>query len=137
MVALCNADVHSRQSAAPAVNMYSLWIIGPYVEKLYGSARFVIVWVLTGIAGVVASYFSVVSPETSMGVIGRFLSRPGTYLQRAPRARCSGLVGVLFIFGIKFRQRTAGGIKARVRQGTVADDRNQLGRSVLSARHHR
>ena len=24
-----------------SVNMYSLWIIGPYVEKLYGSAKFV------------------------------------------------------------------------------------------------
>ena len=23
------------------VNMYSLWIVGPYVEKLYGSAKFV------------------------------------------------------------------------------------------------
>ena len=31
------------------VNMYSLWMVGPYVEKLYGSAKFVVFWVLTGI----------------------------------------------------------------------------------------
>ena len=36
------------------VNMYSLWIVGPYVEKFYGSAKFVVFWVVTGIAGVVA-----------------------------------------------------------------------------------
>ena len=28
------------------VNMYSLWMIGPYVEKLYGSAKFVVFWVV-------------------------------------------------------------------------------------------
>ena len=48
------------------VNMYSLWIIGPYVEKLYGSSKFVVFWVLTGIAGVVASYLTVVSPDTPL-----------------------------------------------------------------------
>src|ERR1044072_4004552 len=30
------------------INMYSLWIVGPYVEKLYGSAKFIVFWVLTG-----------------------------------------------------------------------------------------
>jgi rhomboid protease GluP len=29
------------------VNMYSLWVVGPYVEKLYGSAKFVFFWVVT------------------------------------------------------------------------------------------
>ncbi|HEX7295958.1 MAG TPA: rhomboid family intramembrane serine protease, partial [Pyrinomonadaceae bacterium] len=29
------------------VNMYSLWVVGPYVERLYGSAKFVVFWVLT------------------------------------------------------------------------------------------
>src|SRR5215510_7556190 len=31
-------------------NSYALWIVGPQVEKLYGGARFVILYVLTGIA---------------------------------------------------------------------------------------
>src|SRR6266498_2670774 len=29
-------------------NSYALWIVGPQVEKLYGAARFVILYVLTG-----------------------------------------------------------------------------------------
>ena len=33
------------------MNMFSLLIVGPYVEKLYGSAKFVVFWVVTGIAG--------------------------------------------------------------------------------------
>ena len=33
------------------VNMYSLMMVGPFVEKLYGSAKFVVFWVVTGIAG--------------------------------------------------------------------------------------
>jgi membrane associated rhomboid family serine protease len=42
------------------INMYSLWVIGPWVEKLYGSARFVVFWVATGLAGVLASYLTVI-----------------------------------------------------------------------------
>src|SRR5258708_14057390 len=41
------------------VNMYSLWIVGPYVEKLYGSAQFGVFWVGTGVAGVVGGYLTV------------------------------------------------------------------------------
>src|SRR6202011_5319597 len=48
------------------VNMYSLWMVGPYVEKLYGSAKFVIFWVITGVAGVVASYLTVAKPGTTI-----------------------------------------------------------------------
>src|SRR5689334_649706 len=54
------------------INMYSLWIVGPYVEKLYGSAKFVVFWVLTGIAGVVASYLTV-RPALATSSLGRFL----------------------------------------------------------------
>ncbi len=32
-------------------NSYALWIVGPQVEKLYGGARFVMLYVLTGVAG--------------------------------------------------------------------------------------
>src|SRR4026207_1535818 len=41
------------------VNMYSLWIVGPYVEKLYGSGKFIVFWVMTGIAGVVGRCLTV------------------------------------------------------------------------------
>lgn len=75
------------------VNMYSLWMVGPYVEKLYGSARFVVFWMATGIAGVVASYLTFRPP--SAGASGSIF----------------GLVGVLFVFGIKFRHELPEGFK--------------------------
>ena len=92
------------------VNMYGLFVLGPYVEKLYGSARFVFFWVTTGIAGVVASYYSV-QPELAEGLLGDFFFRP----QDAPSVGASGalfgLVGVLFVFGIKFRDELPEGFK--------------------------
>jgi rhomboid protease GluP len=84
------------------VNMYSLWIVGPYVEKLYGSAKFVVFWVLTGVAGVVASYLTV-RPELSVGAIGRFLFKSSDVPSAGASGALFGLVGVLFVFGIKFR----------------------------------
>ena len=93
------------------VNMYSLWIIGPYVEKLYGSAKFVVIWVLTGIAGVVASYLTVVSPDAPIGAIGRFLFKVHDDPSAGASGALFGLVGVLFVFGIKFRHELPEGFK--------------------------
>lgn len=93
------------------VNMYSLWIIGPYVEKLYGSAKFVVFWIVTGIAGVVASYLTVGNSGGSLSPLARFLFKT----QDSPSAGASGalfgLVGVLFVFGIKFRHELPEGFK--------------------------
>jgi rhomboid protease GluP len=93
------------------VNMYALWMLGPYVEKLYGSAKFVVFWVITGIAGVVASYLSVVEPGRSIPPVLRFIFK----YQDAPSVGASGalfgLVGVLFVFGIKFRHELPEGFK--------------------------
>jgi rhomboid protease GluP len=93
------------------VNMYSLWVVGPYVEKLYGSAKFVVFWVVTGICAVLASYFTVTSAAVTWGPFGRFLFR----VDDAPSAGASGalfgLVGILFVFGIKFRHELPEGFK--------------------------
>lgn len=93
------------------VNMYSLWIIGPYVEKLYGGARFVVFWVATGIAGVVASYLAVVGPDRPLGIIGRFLFKVKDEPSAGASGALFGLVGVLFVFGIKFRHELPEGFK--------------------------
>jgi rhomboid protease GluP len=80
------------------VNMYSLLMVGPFVEKLYGSAKFVVFWVLTGIGGLVASYLTVRLKSDdfpSAGASGALF----------------GLVGVLFVFGIKFRRELPEGFK--------------------------
>ncbi len=101
------------------VNMYSLFILGPYVEKLYGSARFVFFWIATGVAGVVASYLASGS-EMHDGVLGRFLFRGNS---DAPSAGASGalfgLIGVLFVFGIKFRRELPEGFKRAFGTGMI------------------
>lgn len=92
------------------VNMYSLWMVGPYVEKLYGSAKFVVFWVATGIAGVVASYLTV-RPNLATGSLGRFLFKSLDVPSAGASGALFGLVGVLFVFGIKFRHELPEGFK--------------------------
>lgn len=91
-------------------NMYGLWIIGPYVEKLYGSAKFVVFWVITGIAGVVASYMSV-RPDMHVSSVGRFLFKAVDVPSVGASGALFGLVGVLFVFGIRFRHELPDGFK--------------------------
>jgi len=92
------------------VNMYSLWIVGPYVEKLYGSAKFVVIWVLTGVAGVVASYLTV-RPGLGSGPITGFIFKASDTPSAGASGALFGLVGVLFVFGIRFRRELPEGFK--------------------------
>jgi len=92
------------------VNMYSLWVVGPYVEKLYGSAKFTVFWVLTGIAGVVASYLTV-RPDLATSSLARFLFKNTDVPSAGASGALFGLVGVLFVFGIKFRHELPEGFK--------------------------
>lgn len=93
------------------MNMYGLWIIGPYVERLYGSAKFVFFWVLTGVAGVAASYLSVQPTMHSSGPLGRFFFKSGDAISVGASGALFGLIGVLFVFGIKFRRELPDGFK--------------------------
>ena len=92
------------------INMYSLWMVGPYVEKLYGSARFVVFWVVTGVGGVVASYLTVVQPGSPWSGL-RFIFKSQDGLSAGASGAIFGLVGVLFVFGIKFRNELPEGFK--------------------------
>jgi len=92
------------------INMYSLMMVGPFVEKLYGSAKFVVFWVATGIAGVVASYLTV-RPQLETGTFGRFLFKNMDTPSAGASGALFGLVGVLFVFGIKFRRELPEGFK--------------------------
>jgi membrane associated rhomboid family serine protease len=100
------------------VNMYSLWILGPYVEKIYGSAKFVVFWVLTGIAGVVASYLTV-RPGLAGSGLGRFLFKAVDSPSAGASGALFGLVGVLFVFGIKFRHELPEGFKRAFGTGLI------------------
>jgi len=92
------------------VNMYSLWMVGPYVEKLYGSAKYVVLWVVTGVCGVVASYLTV-RPGLGAGPITGFIFRAYDGPSAGASGALFGLVGVLFVFGIKFRHELPEGFK--------------------------
>ena len=93
------------------MNMYGLWVIGPYVERLYGSAKFVFFWVAAGIAGVVASYLSVQPAMYNSGALGRFFFKAGDAISVGASGALFGLIGVLFVFGIKFRRELPEGFK--------------------------
>ncbi|HEU4434156.1 MAG TPA: rhomboid family intramembrane serine protease [Pyrinomonadaceae bacterium] len=100
------------------INMFSLWMIGPYVEKLYGSAKFVVFWVVSGILSVVASYLTV-RPDLASGAWGRFLFKSLDVPSAGASGALFGLVGVLFVFGIKFRRELPEGFKRAFGVGMV------------------
>jgi membrane associated rhomboid family serine protease len=83
-------------------NSYALWIVGPQVEKLYGGARFVLIYILTGIAGVYGSY--------------RY--HPGSISAGASGA-IFGLFGVLLVFGIRYRNSIPPFFKRAVGTGVL------------------
>jgi rhomboid protease GluP len=92
------------------MNMFSLLILGPFVEKLYGSAKFVIFWVISGLAGSVATYFTL-RPSLAQGVLGSFIFRAVDGPAAGASGALFGLVGVLFVFGIKYRRELPEGFK--------------------------
>jgi membrane associated rhomboid family serine protease len=48
------AFLHSTQIFHMALNMYALWIVGPYLENLLGRARFISLYLLSAVGGHVA-----------------------------------------------------------------------------------
>ena len=92
------------------MNMFSLLIIGPFVEKLYGSAKFVVFWVGSGIAGAVAMYLTL-RPALARGVLGSFIFRSMDGTAAGASGALFGLIGVLFVFGIKYRRELPEGFK--------------------------
>ena len=83
-------------------NSYALWIVGPQVEKLYGGAGFVLLYVLTGISGVRGSYWY--HPQAvSAGASGAIF----------------GLFGVLLVFGLRYRHNIPPFFKRAVGTGVL------------------
>ncbi len=92
------------------MNMFGLLILGPFVEKLYGSAKFVVFWVASGLAGSVATYLTL-RPSLAHGVLGSFIFRAEDGPAAGASGALFGLVGVLFVFGIKYRRELPEGFK--------------------------
>src|SRR5262249_39921800 len=83
-------------------NSYALWMVGPQVEKLYGGARFVVLYVLTGIGG----------------VAGRYLYRPDG-LSAGASGAIFGLFGVLLVFGLRHRRHVPPFFRQAVIKGVL------------------
>jgi len=78
-------------------NNYALWIIGQEIERFYGSSRFVLLYLLTGIAGSTASYIfsSSVSAGASGAIFGLFgvmVTFPYRYRKEIPDALRKGII---------------------------------------------
>ena len=70
-----------------ALNMYSLYALGPFVERVYGKARYTIIYFF---AGIVSSFFSYMfSTDISVGASGAIF----------------GLLGAALVFAIKMKDR--------------------------------
>jgi membrane associated rhomboid family serine protease len=98
------------------LNNYALWIIGQEIERLYGSARFVILYLLTGITGALASYVfnpSVESAGASGAIFGlfgvmatfafRYRKELPERLARDIRRRILPVIAINLIFGFSVR----------------------------------
>ena len=59
-----------------AFNSYALYALGPESERIYGSVRFLVIYILAGLAGSIASY--VRSPGLSIGASGAIFGLIGT-----------------------------------------------------------
>lgn len=60
------------------VNSYSLFIFGPQVEALFGYRRYLILYLLAGVSGVVLSF--IMSPNPSVGASGAIFGLIGAML---------------------------------------------------------
>jgi len=61
-------------------------------------------------AGVMASYLTVI-PGSHPGLIGRFLIKPSDGPSVGASGAVFGLIGVLFVFGLKYRHELPEGFK--------------------------
>jgi rhomboid protease GluP len=88
-------------------NMWVLWDIGPVIEEIYGSARYLFIYTVTGIAGFVLSFlhntFTVGASGAIMGLIGVMLAVTtirGGAAMRAQRNRLIFFIVIIFAQGL-------------------------------------
>jgi rhomboid protease GluP len=120
-------------------NMMVLLDIGPIVEEVYGSARYLFLYVVMGAASFVVSslagHFSLGASGAILGLVGLMIAittrRGGTYM-RELRSRLISWVVTIFVMGLLFTgMRTdnwahAGGLAAGFLLGKMFTDRQPL-----------
>jgi membrane associated rhomboid family serine protease len=78
-------------------NMWFLWIFGDNVEELLGHAKYLLFYLLCGLAaGLVHITFNLDSRLPTIGASGAIAGVMGAYLLKFPRARVVTLVPVFF-----------------------------------------
>ena len=120
-----------------AMNSWVLMDVGPLVEEVYGSARYLFLYIVTGAVGFAASsltgHFSVGASGALMGLIGLMLAittrRGGAYMQMV-RAQLIRWVAYIFIIGFLVRgidnAAHFGGLAAGFLLGKVFADRQPV-----------
>jgi membrane associated rhomboid family serine protease len=80
-------------------NMLYLWVFGRNIEDLIGTGRFVLFYLLCGLAAaVVHVIFNPYSRMPTIGASGAIAGVMGAYLIKFPRARIITLVPIFFFF---------------------------------------
>ncbi len=117
-----------------AMNSWVLMDIGPQVEAVYGSARYLFLYLVTGVASFIASaasgHFSVGASGALMGLIGLMLAittrRGGAYMQ-VVRGQLLRWVAYILVFGLLVRgidnAAHIGGLAAGFLLGKMMADR--------------
>ena len=80
-------------------NMWFLWIFGDNVEDRTGHARYLLLYLVGGLAGAVAHWFF--NPQSQMptvGASGAISAVMGAYLVTFPRARIRTLIPIIIFF---------------------------------------
>jgi rhomboid protease GluP len=90
------------------LNSYALWVVGTQVEKLYGSARFLLIYLLSGVGGVAGSYFGHI-----------FLHKPFDSPSVGASGAIFGLFGVLAVFGFRYRREMPPAIRRAMTAGVL------------------
>src|SRR5262245_14725688 len=90
------------------LNSYALWVVGMQVEKLYGSARFLLIYLLSGVGGVAGSYFGQI-----------FLQKTGDPPSVGASGAIFGLFGVLAVFGFRYRHEMPQAIRRAMTAGVL------------------
>src|SRR5215469_2854443 len=80
-------------------NMLFLWVFGRNVEDLLGSARFLVFYLVCGLAAALTQILTnLYSPVPTIGASGAIAGVMGAYLVKFPRARIVTLLPIFFFF---------------------------------------
>ncbi|HEY7184032.1 MAG TPA: rhomboid family intramembrane serine protease, partial [Blastocatellia bacterium] len=90
------------------LNSYALWVVGMQVEKLYGSARFLLIYLLSGVGGMAGSYFG-----------QEFLRKSADAPSVGASGAIFGLFGVLAVFGFRYRSELPPAIRRAMTGGVL------------------